>query len=51
MSGKELVREIENQKADNNHKPYADIRIMNCGELIKKSMLQKRKEGETLCLL
>ena len=25
---------IENQKVDVNHRPYADVRIHNCGELV-----------------
>ncbi|XP_065665143.1 peptidyl-prolyl cis-trans isomerase G isoform X2 [Hydra vulgaris] len=37
LSGNELIREIESQKTNNNHKPYADITISHCGELIKKS--------------
>ncbi|XP_002155362.3 peptidyl-prolyl cis-trans isomerase G isoform X1 [Hydra vulgaris] len=37
LSGNELIREIESQKTNNNHKPYADITIFHCGELIKKS--------------
>lgn len=34
VSGQEFVLEIENQKVDGNHRPYADIRVSNCGELV-----------------
>lgn len=37
ISGQEIVREIENQKTDASSKPYAEVRIMSCGELIQKS--------------
>ena len=32
--GSEYVTAIENQKVDVNHRPYADVRIHNCGELV-----------------
>ena len=28
------MRAIENQKVDINHRPYAHVRIHNCGELV-----------------
>lgn len=31
------MREIENQKTDTSSKPYAEVRILSCGELIPKS--------------
>ena len=34
IQGKQYVAEIENQKVDANHRPYADVRISNCGELV-----------------
>lgn len=37
ISGQEVVREIENQKTDASSKPYAEVRILSCGELIPKS--------------
>lgn len=37
ISGQEVVREIESQKTDASSKPYAEVRIMSCGELIPKS--------------
>lgn len=37
ISGQEVVQTMENQKTDPNSKPYADVKILNCGELIPKS--------------
>lgn len=37
ISGQEVVREIENQKTDAASKPFAEVRILSCGELIPKS--------------
>lgn len=34
LTGSEYVTAIENQKVDVNHRPYADVRIHNCGELV-----------------
>lgn len=34
VAGKEYVTAVENQKVDVNHRPYADVRIKNCGELV-----------------
>ena len=34
VSGQQYVTEMENQKADANHRPYTDVRISNCGELV-----------------
>lgn len=34
VAGMEYVTAIENQKVDVNHRPYADVRIHNCGELV-----------------
>ena len=34
VSGQQYVTEMENQKVDTNHRPYADIRISNCGEMV-----------------
>merc|ERR1712126_307949 len=39
LSGQDIVRDMENQKVNSNHKPYADIRISHCGELIKKAKI------------
>ena len=34
IAGMEYVTAVENQKVDVNHRPYADVRIQNCGELV-----------------
>ena len=34
VSGQQYVNEIESQKVDANHRPYADVRISNSGELV-----------------
>ena len=34
VDGHKYVTEIENQRVDTNHRPYADIRIVRCGELV-----------------
>lgn len=34
VSGMQYVTEMENQKVDANHRPYADVRISSCGELV-----------------
>uniref|UniRef100_A0A8C6V9G0 Peptidyl-prolyl cis-trans isomerase n=1 Tax=Naja naja TaxID=35670 RepID=A0A8C6V9G0_NAJNA len=44
ISGQEVVREIENQKTDASSKPYAEVRIMSCGELIQKSKAKKEEK-------
>lgn len=44
ISGQEVVREIENQKTDAASKPFAEVRILSCGELIPKS------KGKNKCI-
>ena len=34
VAGSEFVTEMENQKIDSKSRPYADVRIANCGELV-----------------
>ena len=34
VGGTQYVTEMENQKVDANHRPYADVRISCCGELV-----------------
>ena len=34
IEGEQFVVEIENQKVDTNHRPYADVQISNLGELV-----------------
>ncbi|KAL5496255.1 hypothetical protein EMCRGX_G012500 [Ephydatia muelleri] len=45
VDGKQYVKEMENQKVDANHRPYADVRITNSGELVlmKKGKILKPK--------
>jgi len=47
LSGQDIIRDIENQKVNSNHKPYADVRISHCGELIKKLKSQNVKSKPT----
>ena len=43
VSGSVFVTEIENQKVDTKNRPYADVRITNCGQLVlMKSKLWNR---------
>ena len=51
IAGFELIREVEVQKTDSSHKPYADIRINNCGELVKRSKPAKESKGNRLYLV
>lgn len=37
VKGMEYVTAIENQKVDVNHRPYADVRIQHCGELVLRT--------------
>lgn len=37
ISGQEVIQTIENQKTDANSRPYAEVKVLNCGELIPKS--------------
>ena len=53
LSGQDIVRDVENQKVNSNHKPYADVRVTHCGELVKKSKVEttakdtkKKKKSE-----
>ncbi|KAJ0070364.1 hypothetical protein NL108_007711, partial [Boleophthalmus pectinirostris] len=51
ISGQEVVQTMENQKTDPNSKPYADVKVLNCGELVPKSKAKKeskkKKEGSS----
>uniref|UniRef100_UPI00358FC4EB peptidyl-prolyl cis-trans isomerase G-like isoform X2 n=1 Tax=Myxine glutinosa TaxID=7769 RepID=UPI00358FC4EB len=44
ISGQQTVREIESQKTDPGSKPYADVRIATCGELVLKSKDKEKKK-------
>ena len=48
VSGQQYVTEIENQKVDANHRPYADVRISNCGELV---LMRSTSSSTNLCAL
>lgn len=37
ISGQEVVQTMENQKTDPNSRPYAEVKVLNCGELVPKS--------------
>lgn len=37
ISGQEVVQTMESQKTDPNSRPYAEVKVMNCGELVPKS--------------
>lgn len=44
LSGQDIARDIENQKVNDNHKPYAEVRVTHSAELVKKSKQTKTKE-------
>ncbi|KAM9306122.1 uncharacterized protein KZ484_025026, partial [Pholidichthys leucotaenia] len=37
----EVVQTMENEKTDHNSRPYAEVKVLNCGELIPKSKANK----------
>ncbi|XP_066573131.1 NK-tumor recognition protein isoform X2 [Amia ocellicauda] len=37
ISGFEVIKQIENLKTDSASRPYADVRVIDCGQLITKS--------------
>ncbi|KAM9712541.1 NK-tumor recognition protein isoform 2-T4 [Menidia menidia] len=49
ISGFEVIKKIEGLKTDSASRPYADVRVMDCGQLITKSandvLEDKRKRG------
>lgn len=45
VDGNQFVSEIENQKVDVNHRPYADVRITHSGELV---LLKKKGSNSTM---
>lgn len=44
ISGQEVIRMIESQKTDANSRPYAEVKVLNCGELVPKSKAKKEKK-------
>jgi len=43
VSGKEVVKEIEDLDVDKKDRPLQDVRMVNCGELIKKTKKKREK--------
>uniref|UniRef100_A0A8B9RL91 Peptidyl-prolyl cis-trans isomerase n=1 Tax=Astyanax mexicanus TaxID=7994 RepID=A0A8B9RL91_ASTMX len=44
ISGQDVIQVIESQKTDANSRPYAEVKVLNCGELIPKSKAKKEKK-------
>uniref|UniRef100_A0AAX7VLB8 peptidylprolyl isomerase n=1 Tax=Astatotilapia calliptera TaxID=8154 RepID=A0AAX7VLB8_ASTCA len=44
ISGQEVIQTMESQKTDPNSRPYAEVKVLNCGELIPKSKDAKKKK-------
>merc|ERR1712012_392346 len=47
VSGKEVVKEIEELDTDKKDRPLQDVRIVNCGELIRKAKPQTKKKEKS----
>ncbi|KAJ8306826.1 hypothetical protein KUTeg_014910 [Tegillarca granosa] len=47
--GQDIVRQIENQAVDDKHRPLTDVKIGNCGELVRqmKPKAKKKKQVES----
>ena len=45
VGGKEVVKEIEDLDTDKKDRPLQDIRIVNCGELIRKTKTKKKESS------
>lgn len=45
ISGFEVVKKIEGLKTDSASRPYADARVMDCGQLITKSANDGKSSG------
>ena len=37
ISGFEVIKKVEGLKTDSSSRPYADVRVMDCGQLFTKS--------------
>lgn len=48
ISGFEVIKKIEGLKADAASRPYADVRVIDCGQLITKSANDGNLPPETL---
>merc|ERR1712083_817625 len=47
VSGKEVVKEIEDLDTDKKDRPLQDVRLVNCGELIKKTKKKREKSSSS----
>ena len=47
IEGQEVVREVEQQKVDENSRPLSEVKISSCGELV----LQVRPKGSVVVLM
>ncbi|CAM2105118.1 unnamed protein product [Caretta caretta] len=50
ISGFEVIEQIENLKTDTASRPYADVRVIDCGVLVTKSaknVLEKKRKAST----
>merc|ERR1711971_993512 len=45
VSGKEVIKEIEELDTDKKDRPLQDVRMVNCGELMKKSKKKREKSS------
>lgn len=45
ISGFEVIKKIEGLKTDSASRPYADVRVVDCGQLITKSA----NDGKLYC--
>ncbi|KAJ8351961.1 hypothetical protein SKAU_G00234370, partial [Synaphobranchus kaupii] len=43
ISGDEVIKTIESEKTDASSRPYAEVKVLNCGELIPKSKAKNKK--------
>jgi len=44
VSGKEVIKEIEDLDTDKKDRPLQDARVVNCGELMRKAVKPKKKK-------
>merc|ERR1712098_405490 len=47
ISGKEVIKEIEELQVDKKNRPLQDARIVNCGELVPKKKQQETSEEDS----
>jgi len=47
ISGKEVIKEIEELQVDKKNRPLQDARIVNCGELVPKKKKEESSEDES----